>query len=104
MLETKIVLLSGKIKKMIGLFNVDVKRNMLMLVMAYHFNRIKFQVSLPHYRRESFLQDSITRYRMYLYLKSKHPEKFLVPCYDIDIVWHTHQVKNIRKYFHIAMI
>lgn len=63
------------------------------IILPNWFFFVKLQVSLPHYRRECFLQDSITRYRMYLHLKSKHPEKFLVPCYDIDVVWHTHQVK-----------
>ena len=56
-------------------------------------NSFKFQVSLPHYKDESFLENSIVRYRMYLYLKLKYPDKFLVPCYDIDVVWHTHQVR-----------
>ena len=29
---------------------------------------------------------------MYLHLKSKHPDTFLVPCYDFDLVWHAHQL------------
>ena len=32
---------------------------------------------------------------MYLYLKKQHPETFLVPCYDMDLIWHTHQVNTI---------
>lgn len=51
-----------------------------------------YQVSLDHFRYPSFLRDAVTRYRMYLYLKRKHKEKFLVPCYDMDLIWHTHQV------------
>ena len=31
---------------------------------------------------------------MYLALHILHPEQFLVPCYDIDIAWHTHQVNT----------
>ena len=34
----------------------------------------------------------ILRYKMYLHLKKKNPKTFLVPCYDIDLVWHAHQV------------
>ena len=29
---------------------------------------------------------------MYLYLKKKNPKTFLVPCYDMDLIWHSHQV------------
>ena len=38
------------------------------------------------------------RYKMYLALKKSHPDKFLVPCYDIDLVWHTHQVHPALYY------
>jgi hypothetical protein len=51
-----------------------------------------YQVSLDHYRDPEFLFDSEKRYRMYLYLKKMNPQTFLVPCYDIDLMWHTHQV------------
>ena len=30
---------------------------------------------------------------MYLFLKSKYSDEFLVPCYDMDICWHTHQIQ-----------
>ena len=36
---------------------------------------------------------------MYLYLKKKNPKTFLVPCYDMDLIWHSHQV---YFYFSIA--
>ena len=52
-----------------------------------------YQVSLPHYQDRSFLKASISRYKMYLYLKSKYSSEFLVPCYDMDVCWHTHQVQ-----------
>ena len=51
-----------------------------------------YQVSLPHFRNLNFLQNCIRRYTQYLQLKEKYPDQFLVPCYDMDIVWHTHQV------------
>ena len=54
-----------------------------------------YQVSLPHYGDRTFLEESIKRYEMYLKLKSIYPKEFLVPCYDMDIVWHTHQVKPV---------
>ncbi len=49
-------------------------------------------MSLPHHRKPDFLEDSMTRYKMYLVLKLIHKKVFLVPCYDIDLIWHTHQV------------
>ncbi|XP_071745850.1 uncharacterized protein [Lepeophtheirus salmonis] len=51
-----------------------------------------YQVALSHYRCENFLKDAVQRYKMYLYLKKENKETFLVPCYDIDLVWHSHQV------------
>jgi hypothetical protein len=51
-----------------------------------------YNVSLPHYRDERFLESSVRRYRKFLYLKRRHKDAYIVPCYDIDLVWHTHQV------------
>ena len=53
-----------------------------------------YQVSLPHYRGHEFLRECLTRYKMYLCLKAMHRKVFLVPCYDIDLIWHTHQVRD----------
>ena len=51
-----------------------------------------YQISLPHYRDKAFLKDAEVRYRKFLFLKKQYPEEFLVPCYDIDLMWHTHQL------------
>ena len=51
-----------------------------------------YQVSLPHFQDRAFLKSAIKRYCMFLQLKVLYPGVFLVPCYDIDIAWHTHQV------------
>ena len=53
-----------------------------------------YQVSLPHFRDRTFLKSAIKRYCMFLQLKLCNPGVFLVPCYDIDIAWHTHQVST----------
>ena len=50
-----------------------------------------YQVSLPHYRDKEFLKTGLKRYEYHLKLKKIHPEAFLVPCYDIDLIWHAHQ-------------
>ena len=51
-----------------------------------------YQVSLPHYTDPIYLKKSVMRYKQFLYLKSKHPDEFIVPCYDIDVMWHSHQL------------
>ena len=51
-----------------------------------------YQVSLPHYNNTTFLTEAIKRYKKFLYLKQNNPEVFLVPCYDFDLVWHSHQL------------
>ena len=51
-----------------------------------------YQVSLPHHRHPNYLDVGILRYKKFLYLKQQLPEEFIVPCYDIDLIWHTHQL------------
>ncbi|GFO43937.1 glycine-rich domain-containing protein 2 [Plakobranchus ocellatus] len=51
-----------------------------------------YQVSLPHYRDEKFLNNALMRYRKFLFLKSLNPGVFLVPCYDSDLMWHAHML------------
>ena len=55
-----------------------------------------YQVSLPHYKDRNFLQAALKRYQKFLFLKKKNPAKFLVPCYDFDIIWHTHQLNPLK--------
>ena len=51
-----------------------------------------YQVSLPHYGDQRFLRDALERYKQHLRFKQQHPNTFLVPCYDFDLMWHAHQV------------
>ncbi len=55
-----------------------------------------YQVSLDHFRDPLFLADGLRRYKMYLLLKRRNPDRFLVPCYDMDLIWHTHQVHSVE--------
>ena len=50
------------------------------------------QVSLPHFGTDWFLEEAVSRYSKFLHLKKLYKKEFLVPCYDVDLVWHTHQV------------
>lgn len=54
-----------------------------------------YQVSLPHYRDSKFLESSLLRYKQFLYMKTRVAQDFLVPCYDIDLIWHTHQLNPV---------
>lgn len=49
-----------------------------------------YQVSFPHYLDEKFLKNALLRYQKFLFLKKRNPGVFLVPCYDIDLMWHSH--------------
>lgn len=51
------------------------------------------QVSHLHFRNESFLHAAEMRYKGFLHLAAKSKGKlFLVPTYDIDLMWHSHQL------------
>ncbi|BFZ08986.1 hypothetical protein BsWGS_12025 [Bradybaena similaris] len=58
----------------------------------YRQRTFNYQVSLPHYRDEKFLNSAILRYKKFLYLKLNNPGMFLVPCCDTDLMWHTHML------------
>ncbi|KAL8143018.1 hypothetical protein V2J09_016050 [Rumex salicifolius] len=55
-----------------------------------------WQVSRPHMSDDLFLQESVDRYKGFLYLMKMNMEKSAmyscVPTYDIDLIWHTHQL------------
>lgn len=51
-----------------------------------------YQISLPHYTSPKFLAEAMQRYMKFLFLKMHYPDEFLTPCYDFDVVWHSHQV------------
>jgi len=51
-----------------------------------------YHVSLPHYSDERFLLKALERYRKFVGLKLRHRDAMLVPSYDIDLAWHTHQL------------
>ncbi|CAK9206020.1 unnamed protein product [Sphagnum troendelagicum] len=50
-----------------------------------------YQVSQPHVVQNQFLQSAAQRYKGFLYLFTRNNGTFLVPTYDVDIMWHAHQ-------------
>ena len=54
-----------------------------------------YQISLPHFTDIQFLTACLQRYKKFIYLRIIDKENFLVPCYGIDLMWHTHQVHPV---------
>ncbi|KAK8472207.1 hypothetical protein PHAVU_002G143100 [Phaseolus vulgaris] len=58
-----------------------------------------YQVSRPHMKNDLFIKESVARYRGFLYLIKKNKEegikRFCVPTYDIDLIWHSHQLHPV---------
>lgn len=57
----------------------------------------RLQTSLPHYGSKHYMSEAADRYRKYLSLKGLYPQSVFPPCYDIDVVWHAHQM-HTREY------
>jgi hypothetical protein len=49
-----------------------------------------WHVRWREYGDQKFLEDAAARYEMMLKLMREHPTTFIVPTYDIDVIWHTH--------------
>ncbi|XP_076881936.1 glycine-rich domain-containing protein 1-like [Bidens hawaiensis] len=54
------------------------------------------KVSCSIFKEDLYLEEAVKRYKGFLHLVSKNMEKKLdnpvVPTYDIDLIWHTHQL------------
>lgn len=61
-----------------------------------------YNVSTPHFRNERFLKLAHDRYQKFLYLKQQNPDCIVVPCYAIDLMWHSHQLNP--KYYKIDTV
>ncbi|XP_052779826.1 uncharacterized protein LOC128217046 [Mya arenaria] len=51
-----------------------------------------YQTSLSHFHDKHFLKAAQKRYQRFLFLKHQNSTEVLVPCYDIDLMWHTHML------------
>lgn len=55
-----------------------------------------YQVARPFMGNDIFLQEAVARYKGFLHLIKRNKEKsirqFCVPTYDIDLIWHAHQL------------
>ena len=57
---------------------------------SYNQSKFYYQVSLPHFSDIKFLESAVERYEHHLYLKSQNPQVPMVPCTDMDLIWHAH--------------
>uniref|UniRef100_A0A5B7BIP7 Glycine-rich domain-containing protein 1 n=1 Tax=Davidia involucrata TaxID=16924 RepID=A0A5B7BIP7_DAVIN len=58
-----------------------------------------YQVSRSHMNNDLFLEAAVARYKGFLHLIKRNWEKsikcFCVPTYDIDLIWHSHQLHPV---------
>ncbi|KAL0897900.1 hypothetical protein Bca101_081861 [Brassica carinata] len=58
-----------------------------------------YQVSRSYVSNDVFLQEAVARYKGFLYLIKKNRQRslkrFCVPTYDVDLIWHTHQLHPV---------
>ncbi|XP_073151155.1 glycine-rich domain-containing protein 1-like isoform X4 [Henckelia pumila] len=58
-----------------------------------------YQVSRLHMNDNSYLEGAVARYKGFLHLIKRNKERFIksfsVPTYDIDLIWHTHQLHPV---------
>ena len=57
-----------------------------------------WQVSGARYAERAFLDEGVARYAKFLGLMAAHPAQFVVPTYQIDLMWHTHILASARAY------
>ncbi|XP_022751143.1 glycine-rich domain-containing protein 1-like [Durio zibethinus] len=58
-----------------------------------------YQVSRAHMNNDIFIKEAVARYKGFLHLIKRNRKKsikcFCVPTYDIDLIWHTHQLHPV---------
>ncbi|XP_024365160.1 glycine-rich domain-containing protein 1 isoform X3 [Physcomitrium patens] len=55
-----------------------------------------YHISQPYMWEEAFLQASLERYKCFLHIVNKSRGSIMcVPTYDIDLIWHAHQVSPV---------
>ena len=58
-----------------------------------------WQVSGPRFSAVEFLEEGVSNYAKFVMLMGeKSKPQFLVPTYQIDLMWHTHMLASIAKY------
>ncbi len=55
-------------------------------------------MSGPRFANAAFLDEGVANYGRFLDLLRRHPGSFLVPTYQIDLIWHTHMLGSAAAY------
>lgn len=55
-----------------------------------------YQVWLPQYQSDRFLEQAVDRYEKFLILCAKYPDHVLYPTFDIALVWRTHMSTGLE--------
>lgn len=59
-------------------------------------NVCMLQISRPNMNDDDFLEEAVARYKGFLHLIKRNIDRsihrFCVPTYDIDLIWHSHQL------------
>ena len=55
-------------------------------------------------QKENHLFIFVYRYKKFLQIKQSHPALFIVPYYDIDLVWHAHQMHPQEYYSDTVLV
>ncbi|XP_044495216.1 glycine-rich domain-containing protein 1-like [Mangifera indica] len=67
-----------------------------------------YQVSRSHVNNDIFLEEAVARYKGFLYLIKRNKERsirhFCVPTYDIDLIWHTHQLHPVSYCMDVSAV
>ena len=64
-----------------------------------------WQVSQGRFQNDSFLEEGVENYHNFMSLMKRKEDKprFLVPTYQIDLMWHTHILASIKSYHRDCM-
>ncbi len=64
-----------------------------------------WQVSQGSFQNDSFLEEGVENYHNFMSLMKRKEDKprFLVPTYQIDLMWHTHILASIKSYHRDCM-
>ncbi len=74
------------------IFNYDSKLTYDIVAASERQKVFFYNVSLPHYGLYTFMGTAKERYQKFVNLKKLKPNAFIVPMYDVDLMWHTHQL------------
>jgi hypothetical protein len=63
-----------------------------------------WQVSQANFSKDNFLQEGVTNYHKFVRIMGREDRpRFLVPTYQIDLIWHTHILYSIGMYHRECM-